>query len=91
MESEAQPKAKPRVFLDYNQEELDAAYDQNAYEANLAQVVKRWSTNSEVTRSRIGTPERLTYGPTEIERLDIYRTRNAGAPIFVFLHGGAWR
>jgi arylformamidase len=81
----------PRVFLDYDQVELDAAYFQPAYEPNFAQVLKRYSSNSEITRARLGQPQRVAYGPTEIEKLDIYRTKRPNAPIFVFIHGGAWR
>jgi arylformamidase len=79
------------VFLDYDQAELDAAYDQAAYEANLEQLRKRWASNSARTRARIGEPLRRAYGGTEIEGLDIFRTKNLNAPVFVFLHGGAWR
>jgi arylformamidase len=32
----------------------------------------------------------MAYGPTAVEKLDIYRARQAKAPIFVFIHGGAW-
>lgn len=81
----------PRVFLDYDQVELDAAYFQPAYEPNFTQVAKRYASNSEVTRARLGQPQRIAYGPTEIEKLDIYRTKQPNAPIFVFIHGGAWR
>ena len=35
---------------------------------------------------------RRAYGPGEIEQLDIFRTTAAApAPVFVFIHGGAWR
>src|SRR5580658_4445107 len=81
----------PRVFLDYDQEELDAAYDQAAYEPNIEQMRKRWVSNSARTRARIGKPLRHAYGDVEIEKLDIFRTDKANAPIFVFLHGGSWR
>jgi arylformamidase len=33
---------------------------------------------------------RMSYGPSELEKLDIYRTNRPKAPIFVFIHGGAW-
>jgi arylformamidase len=39
----------------------------------------------------LGPPERVAYGPTEIEKVDIYRTKRANAPIMIFIHGGAWR
>ena len=82
----------PRVFLNYTQAELDAAYDQSAYQPNIQQLRDRWISNSERTRARIGPPSRHAYGPSEIERLDIFRTDAAPpAPVFVFIHGGAWR
>jgi arylformamidase len=40
----------PRVFLDYDQVELDAAYDQSVYTPNLQQIVGRDATNSDITR-----------------------------------------
>ena len=54
------------------------------------QVGKRWASNSARTRARLGEPTRVSYGPTEIERLDIFRTSRERAPVFVFIHGGAW-
>jgi arylformamidase len=82
---------EPRVFLDYTQAELDAAYNQSAYQPNIQQLRDRWASNSERTRARIGAPSRLPYGPSPIEQLDIFRAERAAAPIFVFIHGGAWR
>ena len=85
-------KKGPLVFLDYDQAALDAAYDQAAYQSNIQQLRDRWASTSERTRARIGLPLRRAYGPSEIEGLDIFRTDAAApAPIFVFVHGGAWR
>jgi arylformamidase len=80
----------PLVFLDYDQVELDAAYDQQVYQPNIVQVGKRWASNSARVRARLGEPTRISYGPTEIEQLDIFRTSRERAPVFVFIHGGAW-
>jgi arylformamidase len=80
----------PVVFMDYDQVELDASYDQLYYEPLIAQVGQRLASNSDAVRARIGSPRRVAYGPSEIERLDIYRTDRAKAPIFVFIHGGNW-
>ena len=79
-----------RVFMDMDQQELDASYDQLAYEPLLSQITKRLASNSEAMRARIGAPERESYGPSAVEGLDIYRTKRENAPIFVFIHGGAW-
>src|SRR5262252_8848161 len=81
----------PTVWLDMDQAELDAAYDQIKYAPNLPQLTKRYATNSEAVRSRLGAPRRFAYGPTAIEGLDVYVTRRTDAPINVFVHGGAWR
>jgi arylformamidase len=81
----------PAVWLDLDQAELDAAYDQAKYAANLQQIVKRYATNSDAVRARLGAPKRFSYGPTAIEALDVYATRRPNAPINVFIHGGAWR
>jgi arylformamidase len=81
----------PRVFLDYDQVELDAAYDQAAYAPLRGQILKRLASNSDAVRARLGEPHRVSYGPTEVEHLDIYRSSKAKAPILLFIHGGAWR
>ena len=81
----------PLVYLDYDQAALDAAYDQAAYAPNREQLIKRRIRDSELTRLRIGEPERVPYGPADIERLDIYRSERDAAPVFIFIHGGAWR
>jgi arylformamidase len=86
----AHPKG-PVVFLDYDQVELDAAYDQAAYAPNIQQLLQRWASNSELTRIRLGQPQRFVYGPADIETLDVFPTKRSHAPIFVFIHGGAWR
>jgi arylformamidase len=81
----------PPVFLDYDQAALDAAYDQAAYAPNREQLIKRRINDSKIMRRRIGEPERVAYGPAEIERLDIYRSGRGTAPVFILIHGGAWR
>jgi arylformamidase len=73
-----------------DQKELDDAYDQTKYAPNLQQVVKRYESNSNAMRARLGEPKRFNYGPTAIERLEVYSTRRPNAPIHIHIHGGAW-
>lgn len=80
----------PRVWMDMDQVELDAAYDQSVYAPMIAQFNKRYASISEATRKRLGAPKRFAYGPTAIEGLDVYPARTANAPIFVYIHGGRW-
>jgi arylformamidase len=80
----------PRVWMDLDQAELDAAYDQLIYAPLGPEISKRLAANSEAVRTRLGQPQRVSYGPTDVEKLDIYRAERASAPVFVFIHGGAW-
>jgi arylformamidase len=81
----------PRVWMDLDQIELDAAYDQSVYAPLLRQIIKRYASSSNETRARLGAPKRFSYGPTAVEALDLYPAKAPNAPIFVFVHGGAWR
>jgi arylformamidase len=90
--AQSSPRAKgPIVWLDMDQLQLDDAYDQEVYAPNRAQIVERRLANSERARAILGSPQRMAYGPSEIEQLDIFRTARADAPVNVFIHGGAWR
>ena len=80
----------PRVWMDMDQVELDAAYDQSFYAPLQRQISARRASNSAALRARLGEPRRESYGPTEVEKLNIHRTQRPNAPIFVYIHGGAW-
>jgi arylformamidase len=81
----------PLVWLDMDQKALDDAYDQSVYAPNQQLVARRRSLASEATLRRLGPPERVAYGMSEIEQLDIYKTKRPNAPVNVYIHGGAWR
>ena len=80
----------PPVFLDYDQRELDDAYDQAVYAPNRDEVNARLAAASRLARERY-SPLRAAYGAADSEKLDIYRTRGHDAPVAVFVHGGAWQ
>jgi arylformamidase len=81
----------PIVWLDMDQKQLDDAYDQSVYAPNQGEIRKRRIAACERAVKRLGAPQRVAYGPTEIEKLDIYKTNRPNAPVRVFIHGGAWR
>lgn len=81
----------PLVWLDMDQKEIDDAYDQACWAPNREHIAQRRRLASERTIDRLGPPQRVAYGPTEIEKLDIYKTNRANAPIAIFIHGGAWK
>jgi arylformamidase len=74
-----------------DQQALDDAYDQGKWAPNRDQVLARYLVSSEQTRTAIGAPERIAYGPSEIEQLDLFRTTAPDAPVSIFIHGGGWR
>jgi arylformamidase len=85
------PRTKgPLVWLDLDQRELDDAYDQSVYAFNAKNIEERRAANNEQALSAIGRPERVAYGPAEIEKLDIYKTKRPNAPTLIFIHGGGW-
>ena len=46
------------VWRNMSQGELNAAYDQSVYAANLKQILRRYSSNSKAVRKRIGQPKK---------------------------------
>jgi arylformamidase len=80
----------PLVWMNMDQIELDAAYDQSAYAPTQRQIQARFRSQSDLTRRILGAPQRVAYGPSEHEKLDIYRAKKPNAPIYVFIHGGRW-
>jgi arylformamidase len=79
------------VWLDLDQQDLDDAYDQSVYAFNSRNIAERHAADNQKALSVIGKPERLAYGPTDIEKVDVYKTRRPNAPTMVFIHGGAWQ
>ncbi len=79
------------MFPDFSQEELDRAYDQNAWAPNAVEVQARiLSSSAEVARDT--PPLTRRYGSGEKQFVDIFaRTGVRDAPVFVMIHGGAWQ
>jgi len=92
MQQEARPRASgPLVWRDMDQQALDRAYDQLVYAPNRDQLLARNTFNSERARARLGPPQRLVYGESEAEQLDLYPTDRPNAPVQMFIHGGGWQ
>jgi arylformamidase len=81
----------PVVWLDMDQHELDESYDQSVYAFNQQHITDRRSERNELVLKLLGKPDRVSYGAAEIEKVDIYKSRRANAPVLIYLHGGAWR
>src|SRR6266571_739330 len=76
--AEPPPRAKgPLVWLDMDQHELDEAYDQSVYAFNQQHISDRRSERNEIALKVLGKPDRVAYGPAEIEKVDIFKSRRA--------------
>ena len=68
------------VWRDMDQKALDDAYDQDVYAPNRPLIVTRRIAAAERARAILGAPERIAYGPSEYERLDIFRAPTSSSP-----------
>lgn len=89
--AELQPAARPKVWLDLDQDALDTAYNQPANATNFAVLAERMARSSMQARRRMGEPQVHRYGPGPFQTLYFYPAAAAGAPIHVHVQGGAWR
>jgi arylformamidase len=78
-----------KVFRDYDQAALDAQYEQRTFVPHADQIIGRYAAASDAVRQRIGEPETLRYGDSEVEQLDLYGPQRE--KLLVFVHGGAWK
>ena len=79
------------VWRGMTRAQLDAAYNNSAAVANSADKLTEWTQRSAALRARGGALLDLAYGPRPRNRIDIFRCGRAGAPLFVFIHGGYWQ
>lgn len=86
-----QPKRAFRDWREYSQAELDDQYNQLSLVPDNSPYRERKVRESEVARSRLECTLDVAYGPTRKEVLDIFPAATKGAPIQIFLHGGAWK
>jgi arylformamidase len=84
------PAAAKPVFLGYDQEELDKAYDQSFWAPQMEQLEADDGTSSAAVR-KVSPPVTKQYGPTNADLIDVFTPASGReTPIVVFLHGGAW-
>jgi arylformamidase len=81
----------PAIFRDLDQVDIDEGYDNDVYAFNSKTINERRVFNNRIAQGVLGKPERVKYGPAEIERVDIYQARQPNAPVLIFIHGGSWR
>jgi arylformamidase len=88
-------RAEAKVYLDYTQAELDAAYDQRVWAPNREEIIAWYLSEGETVRVRLPHRRDFRYGDGADETLDVFPAKVGSestfrAPIHVHIHGGRW-
>ncbi len=79
------------IFLHYTKAELDRNFDQRGWISDAEAIIARHIERSRRTRETLSFVPNLHYGDHPDEVLDYFPAEQMGAPIQVFVHGGAWK
>lgn len=80
-----------KIFLDYDQEQLNHQYHNPAWAPNLAEVVGSYATLSAPAYDRLEVRRDIRYDPAPGALLDVFPAKAPSSPVFVFIHGGQWQ
>lgn len=75
------------------QEELDWEYKPEIRIEDpkfFDKIIEGRRAQSEEAKRQLKRVADISYGPTVLEKLDIYPAKDPGAPIVIFIHGGYW-
>ena len=78
------------VWGNFTQEELDRNYEQSSLVPNVGELMEQNAADSAKIREELDVIADVSYGPTVLERLDIFPVSQKGAPVAIYHHGGAW-
>jgi arylformamidase len=81
---------EPRYF-GYTQSELDSLYDTSRHGADVGAYLQDFEHTSEKVRREAPALLDVPYGTHPRERLDVFPSASADAPVLLFFHGGYWR
>ncbi|MEN5084463.1 alpha/beta hydrolase [Bosea sp. TWI1241] len=84
-------RPEPALWRGMSRAELDIGYDNAGHVADSAARLAAWSRRSAALRAAEPALLDRAYGPRARNRIDIFRCGRAGAPLFVFVHGGYWQ
>ncbi|HEV2956664.1 MAG TPA: alpha/beta hydrolase [Xanthobacteraceae bacterium] len=86
-----QRTAPPILYRGMDRAALDAAYNNSAAVADSQEWVARWRARSAEIRAEPTARLDIVYGARPRAKLDYFPAGRAGAPLFVFIHGGYWQ
>lgn len=86
----AVPPPDAPVYRGLTRSEIAFAYNPTRAVANHAAITADKRRRSDAALTRLGGRRDIRYGPHERQLLDIFPA-GPGAPVLLYLHGGAWR
>ena len=70
---------------------LEKGYNVRLLEDDFDGLIEKWSGWSKDFRANADSSLDCQYGDGEKDKLDIFRSGEANAPLFIFVHGGYWQ
>jgi acetyl esterase/lipase len=80
-----------KVYRDFAQAELDAAYNNRAVAPRLTEIKADWERRSIALYASTRVTRDLAYGGSSRQRLDFFHAKTPGRPTLAFIHGGYWQ
>ena len=71
--------------------DYDLLYNPRLVVPDHQQIFNRWESDSERARARLEGYLDVPYGPTEAEKLDLFRAQGRSRGLLMYIHGGYWR
>ncbi|MBO1112068.1 alpha/beta hydrolase [Bordetella petrii] len=87
----------PALYRQYDRAALDVQYNARATVPDIQPILAQYTAQSQAARATLPCAANVPYGEHPDELLDIFpaapqaEAPAAGAPVFVYIHGGYWR
>ena len=78
------------LYRNYAADELEDQYVLSLKFDDVGALLSRWKALNADFLGRVSAERDLAYGPSDGERLDLFRPAGPNAPVLVFIHGGYW-
>jgi len=69
----------------------DLLYNPRLVVENYQEIFDRWGEQSERARASLGCYLDVPYGPSEAEKIDVFRAQGKSRGLLMYIHGGYWR
>jgi arylformamidase len=81
----------PLVYREFNQQQLDTAYDQASLVKDRQPWERAWRKGSDEAVEQLNVQRDLAYGDSPAQKLDLFLPAGEGPfPLVAFFHGGGW-